>query len=197
MKLILYICIWIAGISSPVKVETRTPFPDTFVRDYIKTGLMKEIQLTQGKVALVDDEDFEYLNQWKWCAHKLSKNVFQAMHYAGKSNRFRIISMHRVIMNPPSNLIVDHKDHNMLNNQKANLRICTRAQNMYNKLPLGKYKGAYYKKVGKNTYIVARIMYNYKTYHLGYFKTLEEAAHAYDKKAKELFGEFACLNFTM
>ena len=84
---------------------------------------MKEIILTQGQVALVDDEDFEYLNQWKWCAIKSRKTYYttRTIYIPCKMT----VIMHRIIMNTPLDMTVDHIDHNGLNNQKYNLRICT------------------------------------------------------------------------
>jgi len=154
---------------------------------------MKEIKLTQGKVALVDDEDFEYLNQWKWCAIKNCRTFYAIR--TGYDPCKKTIRMHRIILNSPLGILTDHIDHNGLNNQKSNLRICTAAQNGYNKLPIGKYKGVYYNESDGKMHIRAQIMHNYKTYFLGYFNTEEEAARVYDVKAKELFGEFANLNF--
>jgi hypothetical protein len=150
---------------------------------------MKEIKLTQGKFAQVDDEDFEWINQWKWYAQKSNKYIYAARYSKGK-----YYYMHRVIMNPDLLHEVDHKDRNGLNNQKNNLRICSHQQNAMNSKSRegsSKYIGVCY----KDKYITAQIVINNKTIHLGYFKTEEDAAFARDLKAKELFGEFANLNF--
>lgn len=161
---------------------------------------MKEIKLTQGKVALVDDEDFEYLNQFKWCA-VISKNTFYAIRSGSKKRGEEPrtnIKMHRAILkltNPKN--ICDHKDNNGLNNQKSNLRIATPLQNQMNSTPrknaISKYKGVTFKK-SKNRW-EARIMLNGKNINIGTFKDEIECAKAYDKKAKELFKEFAYINF--
>jgi hypothetical protein len=161
---------------------------------------MKEIQLTQGKVALVDDEDFDYLNQWKWFAHKQKKT-----YYAGRnifiSNKFKTIHMHRVIMKTPDNMEVDHCDFNGLNCQKSNMRNCTHQQNSWNRKSFGssQYLGVslYTKEHNgiERKYIIAHFETNGVQKHLGHFKTEEEAALAYDAKAKEIYGEFANLNF--
>ena len=105
--------------------------------------------------------------------------------------------MHRLIMDEPKGLIVDHRDHNGLNNRRSNLRLCTNAQNQYNRLPLkggtSRHKGVCWCKSHNkfNAYIYQRS----KRYHLGWFVNEDDAARAYDKKARELFGEYAYLNF--
>jgi hypothetical protein len=158
---------------------------------------MKEIQLTQqGKnkglyTTLVDDDMFEYLNQWRWCV-RITKHTS----YAYRKNHLRKTEhMHRVIMNTPANMQVDHIDHNGLNNQKINLRNCTKAQNNRNKISKGisKYLGVDRHK-DQNKYR-SRICNNGIKIHIGNFKSEIDAAKAYDIKAKELFGEFANLNF--
>jgi hypothetical protein len=153
---------------------------------------MKEIKLTQGKVALVDDEDYEYLNQFKWYAHKKPCTFYAERSVGNRKNR-TLVRMHRVIMNTHDNMQVDHIDHNGLNNQKCNLRNCTASQNRMNKRPFGK---SIYKGVGFNEGLIqARIRINNKQIHLGYFKSEELAAKSYDIAAKKYHGEFANLNF--
>ena len=153
---------------------------------------MKKIELTQGQFALVDDEDFKYLNQWKWCACKKT-NGFIAVSNIILNGRRKSIKMHRVLMNTPPKMEVDHIDHNQLNNQKYNLRNCTHKQNLFNKRSFGliKYKGVSFR--GK--YIRARININNHEIHLGYFQTQELAAIAYDNAARCYFGKYANLNF--
>jgi len=156
---------------------------------------MKEIKLTKGQIALVDDEDYDYLNQWKWFVIGVER-----FYYAGRRapNKNKIIKMHRLILNAPANKFVDH---NGLNNQKCNLRLCTNSENQMNCRIRDnrKYKGvrhASFINGGKRyEYIKAGIQINGKHIRLGYFKTEEAAARAYDSKAKEIFGQFANLNF--
>ena len=159
---------------------------------------MKEIELTRGMVALVDDEDFEYLNQWKWMAWKVRSYFYAARRLPGKRNDSRkLILMHRQIINPPVNFEVDHHDRNTLNNQRNNLRIATRSQNSANRKSCGtsKFLGVCIIKNRGYSYIRAGIKIDGKNFHIGTFKTEEEAALAYDKKAIETHGEFANLNF--
>ena len=158
---------------------------------------MKEIQLTQGKVALVDDEDFEYLSQWKWYANKSSGNYYAITTKLVNGVFFNYkLLMHRVIMNEPYKLSVDHINHNTLDNRKCNLRVCTHAENMYNnKLSKNNttgFKGVRFNK-NSNKYL-AYIGYQNKDIFLGSYKTIIEAAEAYNKAANKFFGKFANLN---
>lgn len=207
MKIFLYICIWIAGGNCPVKEDSRTPFPDTFVRDHLKSEIMKTINLSQGQVALVDDEDYNFLMQWKWHAYKGRRGGF----YAARNNRenngdSRILKMHRVIMKTPKGMECDHIFHNTLDNRKfieingeikCNLRNCTKKENGKNMSAWGasKYLGVSFDKRKKVKQVRAQICVERKSIGLGYYLTEEEAARAYDRGAKKYFGVFANLNF--
>ncbi len=108
--------------------------------------------------------------------------------------------MHRFIMNADITTLVDHKNRDTLDNRKCNLRLCTKSENMRNramsKNNQSGYKGVRYFPFGrrKTKFWKAQIVFNHKYIHIGYYHTKEEAALAYNTKAKELFGEFACLN---
>lgn len=153
---------------------------------------IKLILLTQGKFAIVDVEDYDWLSQYRWCACK-SGNTF----YAARSKGHILIRMHREIMCAPKGLCCDHKNHNGLDNRKSNLRLCTIAQNTHNQRPrpngTSKYKGVSLHK--NNNKWAARIAFKRKRMHIGIFDNQLDAAIAYDRRAVELFGQFACLNF--
>lgn len=157
---------------------------------------MKEIPLTKGTVALVDDTDYEYLSQFKWHnSHGYAKrNVIEK----GKQV---MRSMQSYIMASTADFVVDHVDRNPLNNQRSNLRLSTKAQNNCNTKrvvgPSG-YRGVgyYYDKRGnKPPRWQVNIVLNGKRKFLGLFDNAEIAARVYDIAAKELHGEFAVLNF--
>ncbi len=154
----------------------------------------KLIPLTQDKFAIVDAEDYDRLNKYKWHAQKDRRN-----YYAKRRRSYGMVLMHRVILNAPAGLVVDHINHNGLDNRKANLRLCTAAQNSQNSRPCirpnqwSKYKGVTFHKHKKR--FTAFIRHNKKKYFLGYFKNEIDAAKAYDKAAKKYFGEYAYLNF--
>jgi hypothetical protein len=160
--------------------------------------MTKEIQLTQGMVALVDDDDYEWLNQYNWhCARK----TYAGRREANKPNgeKGKIVLMHRVIMNPPKDMVVDHINGDTLDNRRSNLRICTKRDNQRNhkRLSTNKsgYTGVHYRK-DTEKWVATIGDLDSGTYHrIGEFLDPVKAAKAYDKKALELFGEFARLNF--
>lgn len=142
--------------------------------------------------AMVDDEDYSYLNQWNWTV-LIQKNTCYAYRndYSDGRRKKKIVLMHRAILQAEEKYDVDHSDHNGLNNQRSNLRLCSTSQNCGNsrsQKPFG--KGAYWYKPSQRWR--AMIMMNKKTYHLGYFDTAEEAHMAYLDAAKKYFGEFVC-----
>lgn len=159
---------------------------------------MKEIPLTQGKVALIDDEDFELVSQYTWCAHK-GRISYYALTNIRINKRNVTLPMHRLILGlkygDPRQ--VDHQNHDTLNNQKHNIRICNHSQNQANRIAqkngTSKFKGVYWYKRTKRW--MARIWISGSTRFLGYFINEHDAALAYDVAAKKYFGEFAYLNF--
>lgn len=154
---------------------------------------MKLIPLTQGLFAQVNDCWFEELNQFKWHALKRGYTYYAVRQSIIKGKTY-VLLMHRVIMNTPPELEVDHKDHNGLNNLEENMRNCTYTQNMMNRNPRGVlgYKGV--SKTDKGSFR-ARLTIRGKTIYIGNFKTPEDAAKAYDKIVIIYHGEFARLNF--
>ncbi len=162
---------------------------------------MKKIPLTQGKVAIVDDEDYEELSQFKWFAQKEPCTYYAARRiYLGngaKNPKQKTIRMHRLLMNAKKKQEVDHINGNGLDNRKSDLRLCTHSENARNRrLRLGGsslYKGVYWHKSRKKWQ--SQIVFNYQIKYLGRYDNEIEAAKAYDYAAKELFGEFALTNF--
>lgn len=162
---------------------------------------MKEIKLTQGKVALVDDEDFVILSEYKWYAIK-NKNTFYAVRHKENNPALNLIRMHREITGAKHGDIVDHKNRDGLDNRRQNIRICTSSQNSRNrqsgKNSSSKYLGVTIDKegIGKKRGALWRadIRHNGKRHYIGKYKDEEMAAIAYNEKAKKLHGEFANLN---
>lgn len=157
------------------------------------------IPLSQGKFAIVDATDFEFLNRWKWHVfsgnHRQKKKFYAVRNSKGPNKR--IIFMHRALLKPGIGFEGDHKNGDSLDNRRENLRICTHLQNSQNSgmrhHNTSGFKGvSFHKKAGAWE---AYICPNYKKKYLGLFSTKEEAAHAYDSAAKTCFGEFAILNF--
>lgn len=157
---------------------------------------MKKIILTQGQAALVDDEDYERLNQYSWHAHKNKSGAFYAIRKLKINGRWIHIKMHREIMNASKDQLVDHIYGNTLDNRRLKLRIATKSQNAANRIThiktTSKYKGVSWHKNRKKWQ--AYITKDYKTCYLGLHESEEKAATIYNEKAMELFGEFARLN---
>lgn len=157
--------------------------------------MIKEIELTQGKVTLVDDSDFEEINQYKWhfgggYARRNKRDV---------DGSRKIVFLHRELMNTPAGLETDHINGEKLDNRRSNLRIVNKSMNQRNTKPrkgASEFKGvSFYKtKRHKSGYWIARIQISGKVKNLGYFKNELEAAKAYNEAAKIHYGEYALLN---
>jgi len=174
--------------------------------------MAKEINLTKGYVAIVDDEDYEELSKYSW---HINLNKRNSRDYPLAMTALRRIidgyswwrqeTMHRIIMDAPPGVYVDHINGNSLDNRRENLRICSHSENVRNskkmqfmrgKPTTSRFKGVSKKKAKKydNNPWTSTICYNNKSTFLGYFKTEEDAARAYDAAAVELHGEFARTN---
>lgn len=164
---------------------------------------MKEIPLTQGKVALVDDEDYDSLIGFYWQAKRTRNGKVWYASRTGRADsgtRTTGILMHRQILGlTDRKQQVDHENGNGLDNQKDNLRVATCSQNHFNRERysnnLSGYKGVYIRPKRCHRPWHARIQVNKKNIHIGYFHTAKEAALAYDEAAREHHGEFARTNF--
>lgn len=156
---------------------------------------MKLIPLTKGMSAMVDDGDFDFVNQWKWCAQK-TKRGFYAKRAEEKGGNHKTIYMHRVLC---AGKKVDHKNHDSLNNQRHNLRPCSHAENIHNskvqKNNTSGFKGVGWDKT-RNKWM-AYIKVNMRRKTLGRFEDVRVAASVYDVAAVENFGEFACTNTSL
>lgn len=156
---------------------------------------MKMVALTQGKVALVDDEDYDLLMQFKWHTMRVPRLCYagrlQSIFENGRRVRRVCVLMHIAILGRKPGYEIDHIDNDGLNNQRANLRHCTKAENSWNRrVSVGTasgHKGVYLEK-GRWR---ARIYVRGRDVNLGCFGTFEEAAEARRKATVELHGAFA------
>lgn len=147
--------------------------------------MSKTIKTAKGESILVDDEDYEYLTQWKW--HIRSNYAVRSV--KGRKRGMVYDILHREVQ---KGVVIDHINHNRLDNRKCNLRIVTHSGNSQNKSKHGKsskYLGVYKNTSGKGSKC-------WKATITKSFKTEEEAAKFYDKAASFLFGEYANLNFS-
>lgn len=153
----------------------------------------REILLTRGKVAIVDAEDYDRISQFHWRA--IFTGVWYAVRNVGAKNNKRRVAMHNEVLNAPPTVLLDHKNHNGLDNRKQNLRIATQSQNRINARVSSNNTSGYKGVVRRPKRWIAQIGFQHKKIPIGSFSTAEDAARAYDAKAVELYGEFAYLNF--
>jgi len=160
------------------------------------------IQLTQGYRGLIDDEWEIYLSAYRWFAVRKGDLVYAACFIRPNGRKRRRIYLHRMILSVElsSRDVVDHRNHDGLDNREANLRICSQKQNSWNSRPRRRKGGSRFRGVsyiaGKRDPLKwrARLKSGGGDRHLGYFRTEREAAEAYNVEAKKVFGEYACLN---
>ncbi len=162
---------------------------------------MKSIPLTQDKFALVDDVDHEALLEFTWCASEIAR-TFYAITYIGTGRKDnRLLSMHRMLMQPQPGFDVHHIDGNGLNNQRANLRVITRSEHIFFNPPRSStgYKGVVFcvnrQRKKEYRFYLAQMFYRGERVLYTCHQTPEEAARAYDAKVRELVGLHAYLNF--
>lgn len=162
---------------------------------------MKEIQLTQGQVALIDDEDFELVSRYKWFAlYNPNTDSYYALANIPNGGRTLsycdVIRMHTLIAGTPDGMNTDHKNHNTLDNRRQNLRPCTYSQSSCNRKMRADnstgYKGVTFEK--KKKLFRAMITVDGRRIGLGRYKTAEQASIAYETAAEELHGEFSYKN---
>jgi len=140
---------------------------------------VKKIKLTKNKYVLVDAEDFDYLNQWKWCYDNNYAIRRQYLKGDKKEKRlYKTIYMHRLLNDTPLGYDTDHINRNKLDNRKNNLRTVTRSQNCHNR-KIHKHNSSGYTGIRffENKWI-AEITVNYKKIYLGYFKNIDDAISA-------------------
>lgn len=158
---------------------------------------MREIPLTKGKVALVDDSDFLKISEHKWQAMQ-KRDIWYAFRSHQRGGMRVTILMHRVILDGV--LRVDHRNGDGLDNQRSNLRSATRSQNQANSKKSTRNTTSRFKGVFKPTgYPIwrAKIKLRGKVRYLGSFREEIDAATAYDRAARQMFGEFARTNFSL
>ncbi|MHC4520512.1 MAG: HNH endonuclease, partial [Planctomycetota bacterium] len=146
--------------------------------------------LGKGLFATVDAADYEQVRKYRWYVIRSGGNNA----YAATCKNGKTVYMHRMLMRPRKGYVVDHIDGNGLNNRRCNLRVCTPAQNLTNKAP----RGGSSQFVGVYRYRdkwVAHVTHRGKYYYVGVFADDVEAAKARDRKAYELHGQYAYLNF--
>lgn len=157
---------------------------------------MKKIPLTQGKFALVDDDDYNFLMQWTWYADRHPRKNFPDLFIAARkitvgTHKQKTILMHRIIMKAGKDESIDHRNHNSLDNQKSNLRKCSQMQNCQNKRMKSRIlpRGVTYCK--REQKYLAQIMVERRNKFLGYYDNPQDAEKAYHAASIDFHKEFS------
>jgi hypothetical protein len=157
---------------------------------------MKQIELTKGYFATVDDEDYERVAQFNWCATVKQQGVY-AVRGKGPRGKMKMIYLHRFLLGAVAGQYVDHVDGDSLNNRRDNLRLCSGRANVWNQKRKSSnrsgYKGVCWDKSRRLWKAEIRAVEG--RIHIGRFEVPEDAAKAYDAAARKHHGEFATLNF--
>ena len=185
-------------IKAPKSAIFHLPVKCSVADDGVKVGVMKKIPLTQGKFAIVDDADYDWLNQWEWHTNTSGhKQYARRYEYDGLGGR-KVVYMHRFILGSIKGKHTDHINGNGLDNQRSNLRTCSNRENQQNQFAVrgsSRFKGVCWSSRNKKWH--SRIRTNRGYIYLGVFDIEENAAEAYDKAAMEYFGKFAKTNKMM
>lgn len=155
---------------------------------------VRAVPLSRGKFAMVDAEDYARVMRYSWYAEQ-----HYGLWYAMRKEGGRTVRMHREIMGAPGGKVVDHINHDGLDNRRCNLRVCTHRENIRNQRGQrgrsSRYKGVSLDgRLGKWR---AQLWHEGRHHYLGVYASEVEAARAYDAKARELYGAFAYLNFRL
>jgi hypothetical protein len=158
----------------------------------------RRIPLGEGLFTLVDPADFYWLNNYHWSPRRNSNCIYAVRFLNERGKKTKIVSLHRLLLNPASHLLVDHRNGDTLDNRRDNLRLATHSQNQFNKAKTtlktsSRFIGVYLEK--HSGLWGAKISHHGKSIWLGRFKSEIDAAHAYDCAAREYHKEFARLNF--
>jgi hypothetical protein len=156
--------------------------------------MTRRIPLTRGQFTLVDDDDYAWLSQWRWNLSSANPRLAYACRSFKRGGQWQTVRMHRLILDAPDGVFVDHANGDKLDNRRSNIRLCTMADNMRNvpRTKPGSYRGVH--KHSRRWRAMISIGEN--RVRLGSFATELEAAIAYDRMAREHHGEFAVLNFS-
>lgn len=155
------------------------------------------IPLSQGKAAVIDDGDASLVSGYRWYAVR-GHETWYAQAHTYRGGRQQTVILHRLLMSPPIDKFVDHRDGDGLTNSRSNLRLATNQQNQFNqhtKRGSSRFKGVRFCPRHTNRPWEARICVDRRQRSLGSYAAEEEAAHAYDAAARAIHGEFARLNF--
>ena len=159
---------------------------------------MPEVALTQGLVAFVDEADLPLIAGYSWSAMRIRNTWYACAYQRGShgSNGRKNILMHRLLLDAPKGVQVDHRNGDGLDNRRSNLRLASASQNQMNRhvsAGRSRFKGVTWD--GRGERWVVRTQMDGEARHVGYFADELEAARAYDLAALDRFGEFAQLNF--